>query len=273
MVAWEAGDLNIDGRKVHYYRAGVRGKPPVILLHGFSNNGLTWTVLARDLQDDYDLVAFDAPGHGLSSHPGPDATPDLARDQIIAAIGLLELDRPALVGHSMGAGTATAVAAAQSDTLRCVVLEDPGWRDADAPPPLPGATGSPEWLELMRVLPDLPPAEREALALKTNPSWSDEDRKLWLESRLQFDRSLLDNMPRRLGANWQDLARQITCPVLLVTADLDRGAIVSPAGAKEAMGLLRDGQVAHIPNAGHNVRRDNYPPFRDAVIPFLRAHS
>lgn len=272
MVAWQEGDLGIDGRKVHYYRAGARGKPPVVLLHGFSNNGLTWTPLARDLERDYDLVAFDAPGHGRSSHPGPDATPEQARDDVIAAIGMLQLDRPALVGHSMGAGTATAVAAALGDRIRCAVLEDPGWRDVDAPPPLPGAAGSPEWRELMRTLPDLPPDEREALALKANPSWSEEDRALWLASRLQFDRRLLDRMPTRPAADWRDLARQITCPVLLVTADIDRGAIVSPAGAREAAGLLRAGRVAHIPNAGHNVRRDNYPPFRDAVLPFLRAH-
>src|SRR6476646_10186745 len=106
MVAWEAGDLSIDGRKVHYYRAGVRGKPPVVLLHGFTNNGLTWTVLARDLQEDYDLVALDAAGHGRSDGPGPDPAPDQARDDVVAAIALLELERPALVGLSMGAGTA-----------------------------------------------------------------------------------------------------------------------------------------------------------------------
>ena len=272
MVVWQEGDLNIAGRKVHYYRAGVRDKPAVVLLHGFSNNGLTWTPLARDLERDYDLVAIDAAGHGLSDPPGPDAAPEQARDAVIAAIDLLHLTRPALIGHSMGAGTATAVAAKLGDGIRCTILEDPAWRDADAPPPLPGAAGSPEWLDLMRTLPTLPPEEREALALKTNPHWSEEDRALWLASRMQFDRSLLDGMPRRFPSDWRELARQITCPVLLVTADLDRGAIVSPAGAREATGLLRAGQIVQIPNAGHNIRRDNYPPFRDAVLPFLQAH-
>ena len=50
MVAWESGELRIDGRKVQYYRAGAHGKPPVILLHGFTNSGLMWTPLARDLE-------------------------------------------------------------------------------------------------------------------------------------------------------------------------------------------------------------------------------
>jgi pimeloyl-ACP methyl ester carboxylesterase len=272
MVAWQEGDLSSDGRKIHYYRAGAHGKPPVVLLHGFSNNGPTWTVLARDLERDYDLVALDAAGHGLSDGTGPDPAPDQARDDVIAAINQLGLDRPALIGHSMGAATATAVAAAMGDRIRCVVLEDPPWRDADAPPPVPGAAGSPEWLDLMRSLPDLPLEEREAVARKANPSWSEEDRALWLASRLQFDRSLLDGMSRRRPTDWRERASRITCPVLLVTAEVERGGIVSAAGAREALGLLRAGQNVHIPGAGHNIRRDNYPPFRDAVISFLRAH-
>ena len=272
MVAWQEGDLRVEGRKLHYYRAGARGKPPVVLLHGFTNNGLTWTPLARDLQADHDLVALDAAGHGQSDGPGPDPAPDQARDDVIAALALLELGHPALIGHSMGAGTAAAVAARLGDLIRCAVLEDPGWRDADAPPPIPGAAGSPEWLELIRTLPTLPPEERQALAIKANPSWSEEDRVLWLDSRLQFDLSLLDGLPRRPAADWRALARQITCPVLLVTADPDRGAIVSPAGVREAVKLLRAGQVVHITGAGHNIRRDHYAPFRDAVLAFLQAH-
>src|SRR5215218_3402279 len=136
MVEWQGGDLRIDGRKIHYYRTGARGKPPVVLLHGFTNNGLTWTPLVRDLGQDYDIVAFDAAGHGLSDGPGPDPAPDQLRDDVIAAI---------------------------------VVLEDPGWRDADAPPGPSGSVGTPEWQAVIRTLPTLSPEERRALALQTNP--------------------------------------------------------------------------------------------------------
>ena len=272
MVEWHGGDLQIDGRKVHYYRTGVRGKPPVVLLHGFTNNGLNWTPLARDLRQDYDLVALDAAGHGLSDGPGPDPAPDQPRSDVVAALGMLELERPALIGHSMGAGTAAAVAALLGDHVRCAVLEDPGWRSADAPPARPGAVGSPEWLEVIRTLPTLPPDERRALALAANPKWSEEDRNLWIDARVQFDVSLLDALRRRPVADWRETARQINCPVLLVTADPDLGAIVSPESAREAAGLLRAGQVVRIDGAGHNIRRDKYAPFRDAVLAFLKEH-
>jgi pimeloyl-ACP methyl ester carboxylesterase len=272
MVTWQEGDLQIAGRAVHYYRAGTAGKTPVVLLHGFTNNGPTWTPLARDLEADYELIALDAAGHGRSTSPGPDPTPDYLRDDTIAACAALGLERPALIGHSMGAGTAAAVAAQLGDQIRCVVLEDPGWRDAEVQPARPGAVGSAEWLDLIRTLPTLSPEERQALAVKANPRWSDEDRALWIDSRLQFDLGLLDSLRRRPPGDWREIARQITCPVLLVTADPERGALVTPTSAREALGLLRAGQVVRIEQAGHNVRRDNYPPFRDAVLAFLKAH-
>ena len=272
MVAWQESDLSIDGRKVQYYRAGVRGKPPVILLHGFTNSGLMWTPLVRDLEADYDLVALDAAGHGRSDYPGPDPVPTQARDDVIAVIRRLALARPALVGHSMGAGTASAVAAHLGDGIRCAVLEDPGWRDAAGATPPPGAVGTPEWVDVIRALPALPPEERAAFARQTNPGWSEEDRALWIEARVQFDQRLLARMGRRPWGDWRAVARAITCPVLLLTADVARGAIVTPAAAREAAGLLRAGQVVQIPNAGHNIRRDNYPAYRDAVRAFLQAH-
>lgn len=272
MVEWREGDLRIDGRKVHYYRTGTPGKPPVVLLHGFTNNGPTWTPLARDLQHDFDLIALDAAGHGLSDGPGPDPAPTQLRDDVVAALDLLDLAHPALVGHSMGAGTAAAAAALLGDRLRCIVLEDPGWRGGDPPPPPPGAVGSPEWVALIRDLPAKSPEERRAMARAANPHWSEEDRELWIASRVQFDLGLLDGLGRLRPGDWRETVRQITCPILLVTADTALGALVSPESAREASALWRSGEVAHIAGAGHNIRRDKYAPFRDAVVPFLKAH-
>jgi pimeloyl-ACP methyl ester carboxylesterase len=57
---------------------------------------------------------------------------------------------------------------------------------------------------------------------------------------------------------------------LLITGDPERGGIVTPAVADEATRLWRSGRVAHIPNTGHNIRRDRFEPYRDAVAAFLR---
>jgi pimeloyl-ACP methyl ester carboxylesterase len=66
MADWTEGDLPINGIAIHYYRMGTSDKPPVVLLHGFSDGGLAWLRLATDLAPDYDLVMLDAAGHGRS---------------------------------------------------------------------------------------------------------------------------------------------------------------------------------------------------------------
>ena len=62
-----------------------------------------------------------------------------------------------------------------------------------------------------------------------------------------------------------------SCPILLITGDPARGGIVTPAAAEEARRLARDLRVVNVPDVGHNIHRDNYPPYRDAVAAYLRA--
>src|SRR6478672_9381213 len=152
MAEWTEGDLTVDSENIHYYRMGDATKPPVVLLHGFTDAGLCWMRLATDLAPDYSLVMIDAIGHGRSGGP-EHGFRERAVSDVIAVIDTLGLDRPALIGHSMGAATAAGVAAVASDRLRGVVLEDPPWRDETPAPADNGARGSraplrsPSWVE------------------------------------------------------------------------------------------------------------------------------
>jgi pimeloyl-ACP methyl ester carboxylesterase len=276
MAEWTEGDLPVNGINIHYYRMGPQGKPPVVLLHGFSDGGLAWLRLARDLAADYDLVMLDAAGHGRSGGV-EHGFRERAVGDVLAAIEQLGLERPALVGHSMGAGTAAGVAAEASDRLRGVALEDPGW--FDGPPPTLGlaedATGSrarlrsPAWVEWMRSLKTMTPEQLYAMADVERAEWDSVDRKHWADNKALFNLDVVEQ-PLDFGRTpWREVAGRITCPVLLITGDPERGGIVTPEGAEEAKRVLRNGRVVHIAGAGHNIRRDRYEPFRDAVVGFL----
>jgi N-formylmaleamate deformylase len=282
MATATEGSLPIAGIDVHYYRTGTRGRPPVVFLHGFSDGGLTWLRLAEDLGPDYDLVMLDAAGHGKSGGVEHGFRERAASD-VLAAIERLELDRPALVGHSMGAGTASAVAVQASDRLRGVALEDPGWWDGDSPPTLgaaPDATGSraplrsQAWADWIRSVKGMSPAERHAHADAERPQYDPETRHNWIDSKAQFNLAVLDATTGaaqgRTAPAWRATVEAITCPVLLITADPARGGIVTPAVAEEAKRLARSLRVVSVPDVGHNIHRDNYPPYRDAVAAFLR---
>ena len=46
MTHWQSGDIEVNKLKLHYTRTGG-DKPPVVLAHGFSDDGLCWTPVAK----------------------------------------------------------------------------------------------------------------------------------------------------------------------------------------------------------------------------------
>ena len=88
--------------RLHYYRTGHGDKPPLVLVHGFSDNGLCWSRTAHDLEAEYDVVMPDMRGHGLSARMRPGDDVDMAAD-LAGLIRGLGLTRPIVGGHSMGA--------------------------------------------------------------------------------------------------------------------------------------------------------------------------
>ena len=58
-------------------------------------------------------------------------------------------------------------------------------------------------------------------------------------------------------------------PTLLITADLDKGAIYPPELADKWVATLPDAGHINIPGAGHNIRREQPAAFLAAVRGFL----
>jgi pimeloyl-ACP methyl ester carboxylesterase len=251
----------------------------VVLLHGVTDNGLCWERLARALAPDYDVIMPDARGHGLSDAPESDlSAPQLAEDTA-ALIQILGLQRPYLIGHSMGARTAAEVAASYPDQVRSLVLEDPAWLNGPSTPEEQERhkLGLQQWHQNAAQQKALTREERLARAHKDNPSWAREDIEPWADAQAQFHLGVLDPAVSDFIVSWrqrpwQAVLQQITCPVLLVTAEPDRGAIIPPEQAEEAARLARDLRVVHIPDAGHCIRRDQYEAFVQAVTTFLKEH-
>jgi pimeloyl-ACP methyl ester carboxylesterase len=95
------------GLRLHVREWGNADGPPILFIHGWSQNHLCWAKQYEStLVDEFRLVAFDLRGHGMSAAPlEPDhytATKPWA-DDVAAIIDQLHLDRPVLVGWSYGA--------------------------------------------------------------------------------------------------------------------------------------------------------------------------
>lgn len=93
---------------------GDDAAPPLLALHGWLDNAGSFARLAPLLASRFRVIALDLPGHGHSDHLAPGANYhylDYVRAALQAA-DALKLDRYALLGHSMGAGIASLMAAA-----------------------------------------------------------------------------------------------------------------------------------------------------------------
>lgn len=89
---------------LHVLEAGDPDGEPVLLLHGITAPAASWLPLAAALVDDYRLLAPDLPGEGLSAKPSYRGR-DLRSFGVAAhreILGALGLERPHVVGHSLG---------------------------------------------------------------------------------------------------------------------------------------------------------------------------
>ena len=260
---WTDDYVLVGEDKFHYTRTGQGNKPPFVLLHGFSDNGLCWSPVAQLLEDAYDVIMPDARGHGLSVRVGEAQAIDNAADAagIITALGL---SRPIVMGHSMGGIAATALGARFPDLVGKLILEDPAWIDPS--PDDPPLRRSP-FFEWITNLGETPVAEIIANGKTMSPTWPDAEFPAWAASKQQLDTAIFDVV--RIRAPWREYVAALTVPTLLITADVGLNAIVTPAAAQEGASLSDFVQVVHIPGAGHNIRRENPAAFIEAVKEFL----
>ena len=96
------------GHRLHVVERGESG-PPVLLIHGLGGTTRHWHAMIPDLARDHRVVAVDRPGSGYSSRARRAGGGPIEQAEAIAAlIDALELDRPLVVGHSLGGAVALA---------------------------------------------------------------------------------------------------------------------------------------------------------------------
>lgn len=281
LARWTQNDLLINGVRLHYYRTGHGDKPPLVLVHGFSDNGLCWTPVARDLEAEYDLIMPDMRGHGLSERVQPGDTVDMAAD-VAGLIRTLGLARPIVVGHSMGAMITYQIGVRFPELASALVLEDPPWwlspQAQSLPPSRPAENPVAQWAKSLanRTLEELLVQYR-----KEHPNWPEELLRPMCESKKQLDQTIVDILTDRMHSqevHWLTTIQQIAHPMLLFAANPQLGGIVTPEVVAKVRELNPKVRIVSIPDAGHLIRFDQYTAFMDALRPFLKqvrtgAHS
>ncbi len=266
---WQEKTIRVNDLDMHYVRTGDGSKPPLLLAHGFSDNGMCWLPVAQDLEADYDVILPDARGHGLSARIDPSVKIDASLDLASLMIAL-DIKNAIVGGHSMGGSTTSAMAVRFPDLVRALILEDPGWRDPAPAQPESAEKKEPQpnpWMEWIKNTPNRPVEEIMAECRRDNPTWPDIELRPWAESKQQMDIKMFTT--EAVHPDWREVVKGLLCPTLLITADVEKGAIVTPAYAEFAATnpLV---QVAHIAGVGHCIHRENFGAYMSIVHAFLK---
>ncbi len=264
-------------------RNGREGAPRVLALHGWLDNAASFVPLAPYL-DDVDLVAIDLPGHGRSAHlaQGADYSFAYALHSVLDAADALGWDRFALLGHSMGAGIGSLVAAGCPQRIeRGVFIEALGalaevpertvvrMREAvTATRALPG--------KRLRIFPDVEPAirarmqanelsepvarllvERGVVAVEGGYVWSSDPRLT------------LPTMTRMTEPQIRDLVQGIECPARAIFADPAQ-PYLPDALRRERVALMPRGELVVL-RGGHHLHMEQPQDVAAAIGDFFQA--
>ena len=114
--------LAAEGYSFQVVRQGT-GRQAVVFIPGFACSGEVWQETVEAIKDSCTCYVLTMPGF---AGVAPEAYPSFEgwKQQIIRFIEEKHLEKPVLVGHSMGGGLALAVAADRSDLLKSVVVVD-----------------------------------------------------------------------------------------------------------------------------------------------------
>ncbi|WP_367114749.1 alpha/beta fold hydrolase [Sphingomonas sp.] len=115
------------GLNIHLRDTGPRNAPVLMLIHGSNASLHTWEPWAKRLEQQYRIIRFDLPGHGLTGpHPRRDYTMRSYADVVEQLRLKLHLARFVIAGNSMGGSVAWHYALWHPERVRALILVDSG---------------------------------------------------------------------------------------------------------------------------------------------------
>src|SRR5690348_3057288 len=117
----------VDGLMTNYQKTG-EGKV-LLMIHGWGDSGGTFSALANELKDSYQLVILDLPGFGASQAPAELwGTEDFSKF-VTKFLDKLSLKPYAVLGHSFGGAVAMVLAADNPSFKKLILLASAGVRN------------------------------------------------------------------------------------------------------------------------------------------------
>jgi pimeloyl-ACP methyl ester carboxylesterase len=267
----------VGGIRTHYVACGQG--PTIVLLHGLSACFWNWWRNLPALAQHFHVVAFDLKGCGNSAKIRGHYTTEACTEQLIGLLDHLNVERAALVGHSMGARIALNTAISHAARVQALVLVSPscypqtGGR-AISFLVLPGIgelytqwlfSGRPDYL-VRRALqlcmhPRSPITEEDVY---WNMLSGVEQKRRLAQSYLRYGRQMQFHKPWSLAQRYGE----ISAPTLILSGDSDR--LVPSAHCRILAQTIPGAKLELWPHTGHLPHTEHAERFNTTVSAFLR---
>ncbi|WP_344102322.1 alpha/beta hydrolase [Nocardiopsis rhodophaea] len=242
----------MDTTRIVYERGG--SGTPVVLLHGLGHRRQAWYPVMADLRERHEVIALDLPGFGDSPAPDVERAYDVPSlvDTVRRFCDDLGLDRPHLVGNSLGGAVALELGAAGAASS-VTALSPIGFN------PPPAGAGARLLAGAAQVAAFVPPSVLRAAthspagralarrALRGDPS-DPADRHLAFDASAITAGSPYVRLAPHVAA-YTFTASVVPCPVTIAWGDRDR--LLPPSGARRALRRIPHARQVTLLGCGH----------------------
>lgn len=258
-------------------RAGPRGGTPVVFLHGVPTSAYLYREVVRALYEDFDCIAFDWPGFGMSDKPKSiDLSHHARAEHLRALLDALGLPKVHLVLHDIGGPAGLLFAVEHPDRVERLVLLNTTVYKSHYRPPLPALT------QLVPVVRDLtrPMFQKPAFEFFFKHGMARPDRlrpevleNHWrLASRENGTRHVFDTWAQFPDGSASIEKIRAGLPTLKQSTLVLFGAedpYLPPPNAERFAKTIPEAELQLIPNAGHFLQEDAPEEVADRLSAFL----
>ncbi|MQA15850.1 MAG: alpha/beta fold hydrolase [Pseudonocardiaceae bacterium] len=261
-VQGQSAFVQANGLRHHVLRYGHADRP-ILILPGITSPAATADFIAAKLAHQYRVYVPDLRGRGRSEVGAPGGyTLDNYTADVAGLVETLGLDRPTILGHSMGARIAAAYCTSTRHARGPVVLVDP---------PLSGPGRGPYPTSLDSFMTQLSEARRGTTPEEVRrfyPKWPDREIAIRIEALASCDEVAIRESHR--GLEQEDFFpywAQLDPPAVLVRGE--DSPVVTEEGVAQLSGTNPRIPIVTVPQAGHMVAWDNFDGFITVLAQFL----
>jgi pimeloyl-ACP methyl ester carboxylesterase len=266
-----------DGARLYYEEVGTGSA--VVFIHEYAGDYRTWEPQLRYFSRSHRCITLSQRGYPPSDIPNDPASysQDIARDDIIAMLDALRIERAHIVGHSMGAYTALHVGMRVPQRCLSVTAAGCGW----------GSLPDPKQSEAMKVLAaetgrmfaeegivsaaakyaDAP--MRQAQKNKDPRGWAEFAKMLSEHSAVGHAHTMM-NLQLKRPTLWEMEAelKRFTAPLLVIVGDEDEPCLEGSVFLKRTAPTAA---LMVIPRTGHTVTSEEPAIFNAALAELFAA--